>query len=135
VARTPYRGVRDPSEGSGHARGGSGPYPEVRSVRRGVRHFPMGSGPTVDILEYIIFSGHVATREPSMWWGRALFYHVTKGSRMGTVPPHCSKGYPCSRVPTITQKHPKHKFNIGEIPIHNQLLKSTLIMERMLTEV
>jgi hypothetical protein len=35
-------GVRDPSQGSGHARGGSGPYPEVRSVCIGVRHFPIG---------------------------------------------------------------------------------------------
>jgi hypothetical protein len=59
--------------GSGHARGGSGPYPEVRSVRTGVRHFPMGSGPTIDILEYIIFSGHVAAPKPSTWWGRVLF--------------------------------------------------------------
>jgi hypothetical protein len=33
----------------------------------------MGSGLTVDTLEYIIFSGHVAVPEPSTWWGRALF--------------------------------------------------------------
>jgi hypothetical protein len=32
-----------------------------------------GSGPTPDALEHIVFSGHVATREPSMWWGRVLF--------------------------------------------------------------
>jgi hypothetical protein len=32
-----------------------------------------GSGPTVDTLEYIFFSGRVATRESSTWWGRALF--------------------------------------------------------------
>jgi hypothetical protein len=35
--------------------------------------FPWGSGPTVDTLEYIIFSGHVAALEPSTWWGRVLF--------------------------------------------------------------
>jgi hypothetical protein len=35
--------------------------------------FPWGSGPTVDTLEYIVFSGHVVTPEPSMWWGRVLF--------------------------------------------------------------
>jgi hypothetical protein len=35
--------------------------------------FPWGSGLTVDTLEYIIFSGHVAVPEPSTWWGRALF--------------------------------------------------------------
>jgi hypothetical protein len=34
---------------------------------------PWGSGPTVDTLEYIIFSGHVAAPEPSTWWGRVLF--------------------------------------------------------------
>jgi hypothetical protein len=32
-----------------------------------------GSGLTVDALEYIVFSGHVASPEPSMWWGRVLF--------------------------------------------------------------
>jgi hypothetical protein len=32
-----------------------------------------GSGPTVDTLEDIVFSGHVAALEPSMWWGRVLF--------------------------------------------------------------
>jgi hypothetical protein len=35
--------------------------------------FPWGSGPTVDTLEYIVFSGHVAAPEPSTWWGQALF--------------------------------------------------------------
>jgi hypothetical protein len=35
--------------------------------------FPWGSGPIVDTLEYIVFSGHVAAPEPSMWWGRVLF--------------------------------------------------------------
>jgi hypothetical protein len=34
---------------------------------------PWGSGPTVDTLEHIVFSGHVATRESTTWWGRALF--------------------------------------------------------------
>jgi hypothetical protein len=45
----------------------SGPYVQ------GSGTFPQGSGPTVDILEFIIFSCHVATREPSTWWGRVLF--------------------------------------------------------------
>jgi hypothetical protein len=35
--------------------------------------FPWGSGSTVDALEYIVFSGHVAVPEPSTWWGQALF--------------------------------------------------------------
>jgi hypothetical protein len=33
----------------------------------------MGSGPTIDTLEYIVFSGHVAAPESSTWWGRTLF--------------------------------------------------------------
>jgi hypothetical protein len=45
----------------------SGPYVQ------GSDTFPWGSGPTVDILEYIVFIGHMATREPSTWWGRVLF--------------------------------------------------------------
>jgi hypothetical protein len=76
---------RDPAvsgphtEGSGShprgpvcARGGPGPYLEARSIYIGVRHFPMGSKLTVDTLEYIIFSGHVAAPKPSTWWGRVL---------------------------------------------------------------
>jgi hypothetical protein len=35
--------------------------------------FLWGSGPTVDTLEGIVFSGHVAAPEPSTWWGRVLF--------------------------------------------------------------
>jgi hypothetical protein len=35
--------------------------------------FPWGSEPIDDTLECIIFSGHVAAPEPSMWWGRELF--------------------------------------------------------------
>jgi hypothetical protein len=40
---------------------------------QGSNTFPWGSRPTIDILEYIVFSGHVATLEPSTWWGRVLF--------------------------------------------------------------
>jgi hypothetical protein len=35
--------------------------------------FSWGSRPTIDTLEYIIFSGHVAAPELSTWWGRVLF--------------------------------------------------------------
>jgi hypothetical protein len=59
--------------GSVCTRGGPRPCPEVRSVYTGVRYFPVGSGPTVDTLEYIVFSSHVAAPEPSTWWGRVLF--------------------------------------------------------------
>jgi hypothetical protein len=34
-----------------------------------------------------------------VWWGAA--YHATRDSRAGTAPSHCSKGYPCFRVPTV----------------------------------
>jgi hypothetical protein len=61
------------TRGPVRARGGPGPYPEVRSVYTGVRPFPWGSGPTVDTLEDIIFSGHMAALELSAWWGRVLF--------------------------------------------------------------
>jgi hypothetical protein len=54
-------------------RGGLGPCPKVRFVYAGSDTFPWGSGPTVDILECIIFSGHVVAPEPSTWWGRVLF--------------------------------------------------------------
>jgi hypothetical protein len=33
----------------------------------------MWSGPTIDILEYIVLSGHVVALELSTWWGRVLF--------------------------------------------------------------
>jgi hypothetical protein len=66
---------------------GPGPVPGVRFVpvevldltRRsdlciqGSDTLPWGSGPTVDTLEYIVFSGHVAAPESSTWWGWVLF--------------------------------------------------------------
>ena len=78
----------DPSvSGMDPAQRGPGPVPGVRSapvevldLTRGVRSaytgsgtFPWGSGPTVDTLEGIVFSSHVAALEPSTWWGRVLF--------------------------------------------------------------
>jgi hypothetical protein len=35
--------------------------------------------------------------------GSGAVYHTTRGSRMGTAPSHCSKGYPCLRVPTVSK--------------------------------
>jgi hypothetical protein len=35
--------------------------------------FPWGPGPTVDTLECIVFSGHVAAPETSTRWGRVQF--------------------------------------------------------------
>jgi hypothetical protein len=54
------------------AHGGPGPYPEVQFIYTGVRYFPWGSGPTVDTLEDIVFSSHVAALELATWWGRVL---------------------------------------------------------------
>jgi hypothetical protein len=74
----------------------SGPYTQ------GSDTFPWGSRPTVDILGYIVF--------PSTTWrswgrprggpgadhveGSGAVYDATRYSRVGTVPSHCSKGYP-----------------------------------------
>jgi hypothetical protein len=44
-----------------------GPYTQ------GSDTFPWGSGSNVDIPEYIVFSCHMATPEPSTWWGQVLF--------------------------------------------------------------
>jgi hypothetical protein len=102
---------------------------EVRDLTRrpglyiqGSDTFPWRSEPTVDILEYIIFSVHVAVPEPSTWWGRVLLlaqssrprlgramvwshaqllYHATKDSRVGTASSYGSKGYSCFRVLTM----------------------------------
>jgi hypothetical protein len=84
--------------------------------------FPWGYGLTVDTLEHIIFSGHVAAPKPSTWWGQALLlaqssrsrlgravvwshaqllYHATTDSRVGTASSYGSKGYPCFRVLTV----------------------------------
>jgi hypothetical protein len=45
----------------------SGPY------ARGSDTFPWGSRPFVDILEYIVLSGHMTALELSTWRGRVLF--------------------------------------------------------------
>jgi hypothetical protein len=57
----------------------------------------MGFGLTVDTLEYIVFSGHVAGPEPSTWWGRVMF--TTRLEIAASS--HYSKGYPYFRVPIV----------------------------------
>jgi hypothetical protein len=44
----------------------SGPYTQ------GSGSLPWESGPTVDALEHIVFSGHMAALESSAWWGQVL---------------------------------------------------------------
>jgi hypothetical protein len=93
--------------------------------------FPWGFRLTVDTLEYIIFSSHVAVPEPSTWWGRVLLlaqssrprlgramvwshtqllYHATKDSRVGTASSYGSKGYPCFRVLTVAPGPPQGRM-------------------------
>jgi hypothetical protein len=114
-------GSESHSRGPVRTRGGHGPTWRSGLYIQGSDTFPWGSGLTVDALEYITFSGHVAALEPSTWWGQVLLlaqssrprlgrvmawsniqllYHATKDSRVGTESSYSSKGYPSFRVPT-----------------------------------
>jgi hypothetical protein len=68
---------------SGTNPGGPGPTLGVRTVYPGVRRSPVGVRTTVDALEYITFSGHVAASDLSMWWGRALLWTQNNRLRLG----------------------------------------------------
>jgi hypothetical protein len=46
---------------------------------------PWGSGLTVEALEYITFSGHVASPDPPVWWSRALLWTQCSRPRLGRV--------------------------------------------------
>jgi hypothetical protein len=68
------------TEGSGTRPGGPGRARGVLDLTwrsglhvQGSGTFPWGSRPSADILEYIVFSGHVATLESSTWRGRVPF--------------------------------------------------------------
>jgi hypothetical protein len=116
------RGSGSHSRGPVRTRGGPGPTWRSKLYIQGSGTFPWGSRFTVDALEYITFSGHVAAPEPPTWWGQALLlvqssrprlgrvmvwshvqvlYHATKDSRVGTASSYSSKGYPSFRVPTL----------------------------------
>jgi hypothetical protein len=118
----PIWGVRIPFRGPVRTRGGPGPTCRSGLYIQGSDTFPWGSGLTVNALEYITFSGHVAAPEPPTWWGQVLLlaqssrprlgrvmawshvhllYHATKDSRVGTASSYSSKGYPSFRVPTL----------------------------------
>jgi hypothetical protein len=72
---------RDPAvSGPDPTQRGPGPVPGVRFVPLEVLDlawrpdtFLWGFEPTVGTLEDIVFSGHMAAPELSMWWGRVLF--------------------------------------------------------------
>jgi hypothetical protein len=98
----PHCGRSGPhTEGSGsHSRGPVrtrvGPGPSWRSglYIQGSDTFPWGSGLTVDALEYITFSGHVADPEPPTWWGQALLPAQSSRLRLGrVVTPECHLGF------------------------------------------
>jgi hypothetical protein len=77
--------------------GGPDPIPGVRSVHVGVLDqtwrsglyiqgsgtLPWGSRLTIDTLEYITFSGHVAVPDPPMWWGQVLLLAQSGRPRLG----------------------------------------------------
>jgi hypothetical protein len=100
--------------------GGPDPIPGVRFAHvevldqtwrpgpyiQGSGTFPWGSRLTGDASEYVTFPGHMAARNPPMWWGQVLllarnsrprlgrvmawshiqlFYHVTKNSCVDTA--------------------------------------------------
>jgi hypothetical protein len=83
----------DPAEGGPDpTQRGPGPVPgvwsapaEVQPVNAGVRHLPRGPDPPLIPLEDIVLPGHVATPEPSTWWGRVLF---TVRLEIATRAPH-----------------------------------------------
>jgi hypothetical protein len=60
------------SRGQVRTRGGPGPTWRSGLYIQGSDTFPWGSGLTVDALECITFSGHVAAPESHTWWGQAL---------------------------------------------------------------
>jgi hypothetical protein len=116
------RGLVRTHGGPVRTRGGPGPTWRSGLYIQGFGTFPWGFGLTVDALEYITFSGHVAALKPPTWWGQELLlaqsnrprlgrvmvwshiqllYHATKDSRVGTASSYSSKGYPSFRVPTV----------------------------------
>jgi hypothetical protein len=75
VVRTPYEGGGSGSHSRGLVctRGGPGLTWRSGLYIQGFGAFPWWSGLTVDALEYITFSGHVAASELFTWWGRVMF--------------------------------------------------------------
>jgi hypothetical protein len=73
------------SRGPVHTRGGPGPSWRSGLYIQGSSTFPWGFGLTIDALEYITFSGHVAAPEPPTWWGQALLLAQSSRPRLGRV--------------------------------------------------
>jgi hypothetical protein len=82
----PIRGVWIPFQGSGpYMWGVLNQYRRSGLYIQGSGTFPWGSGLTVDALEYITFSRHVAAPDPPMWWGQALLWTQSSRPRLGRV--------------------------------------------------
>jgi hypothetical protein len=101
VARTPHRGVRDSSQGSGPCLWKSRTLPE------GLVHKHRGpalshGGPDPLLMPWGI-SSSLATWPPRVVHvvGSGAACHSIRDSRVGTAPSYRSRGYPCFRVPTV----------------------------------
>jgi hypothetical protein len=83
----PHTGGGSGSHSRGPVRTRGGPGPTWRSglYIQGSGTFPWGSKLTVDALEYITFSGHVAAPGPPMWWGQALLWTQSSRPRLWRV--------------------------------------------------
>ena len=81
----PHTGGGGPDPILVRTRGGPGPTWRSRLYIQGFGTFPWGSGLTVDALEYITFSGHVAAPEPPTCWGQALLLAQSSRPRLGRV--------------------------------------------------
>jgi hypothetical protein len=93
---------------------GPGPIPGVRStpvevpdLSRGSDPFVQGSG-TFPWRSRLLPIPWSVSSSPATWRpgavhvvGSGVVYHTTRDSRVGTMPSHCSKGYPFFRVSTV----------------------------------
>jgi hypothetical protein len=75
------------SHSRGPVRTRGGPRPTWRSglYIQGAGTFPWGFGLTVDALEYITFSIHVAAPKPPTWWGQVLLLAQSSRPRLVRV--------------------------------------------------
>jgi hypothetical protein len=85
VTRTPYRGVRIPFQGSSLPTWRSGTNLGGPDCIYGGPGPTLGVWTTVDALEYIIFSRHMAAPDPLTWRGRVLLWTQNSRLRSGRV--------------------------------------------------
>jgi hypothetical protein len=73
-------------------------------VHPGVQHFPVGVRTHCRHLGVYRLLWPCGSPGDAHVVGLGAVCRATKDSRVGTVPSHCSKGYPCSRVPTVAPR-------------------------------